>query len=264
VNAASSFEHVPPRGAFNDGPLRLHGIENWLTGDDGQLDGGRIQQRGSGVPSLCGRCNNDTGSWYAKELITAAASGARILRELSLKDLDKKLEPAYIEIAFRQSETGPHPLRFIKQIITMLLAVSPLEFSLKNPLLGDFVLDRERTGLPNRYQVYLALYAGPLMRIVGGAARLKLDTSRTDFIVEVAFPPFAYAMTVDSEPEGIETTNITACANARYMDRADLEMQMLVGFGHTPLPADYRTKAMVNDEAARNKAMIHLRPANPT
>jgi hypothetical protein len=73
--------------------------------------------------------------------------------------VDARLDPTYANVKFKQSETGPHPLRFIKQIVTMLLAVSPIDFSQENPALGDFVLDRERTGLPDDYRFYLALFA---------------------------------------------------------------------------------------------------------
>jgi hypothetical protein len=90
----------------------------------------------------------------------AANSGARILRESPLDELDASLEYRSADIDFRQSVTGPHPLRLIKQTATMLLATSPVGFSMANPELGDFVLDKERTGLPDRFQFYLGLFAG--------------------------------------------------------------------------------------------------------
>src|SRR5262245_60208998 len=102
------------------------------------------------------------------------------------------------DIWFYKSETGPHPLRFIKQVVTMLLATSPPEFSIAEPELGDFALDRERTGLSDRFQLYLGLYAGLHARSTGIAVRLDVEEDRVDLLVEVAFPPFAYVMTVDS------------------------------------------------------------------
>jgi len=35
---------------------------------------------------------------------------------------------------------------------------------------------------------------------------------------------------------------------------ADIELDMLVGFGHTPLPVDYRTKAMIERDRRANEA----------
>jgi hypothetical protein len=252
---ANSFEHVPPRRAANDEPLRVYGIMDWLAREEGGLRGGRIEQRGAGGFTLCERCNNNTGSWYGRELVVAAAAGVRILQKASLEELDERLDPTYAYARFRQQpRVGPHPLRFIKQVVSMLLAVSPLEFSIANQALGDFVLEREQTGLPDKYQFYLALFAGPNARTVGGAVRFDLGRSRTDFIVEVAYPPFAYALTIDAEPEAIDTANITPFVDVGYRQMADIELDMLVGFGHTPLPVDYRTKAMIERDRRANEA----------
>lgn len=252
---ADSFEHVPPRKAFNDEPLRVHGIMDWLARKDGGLTGGTVEQRGAGAPTLCRRCNNNTGSWYGRELIVAASAGARLLRDMPLNEFDRSLEPTYAHVTFRrQPGIGPHPLRFIKQVVSMLLAVSPVEFSIANPALGDFVLGRERIGLPERYQFYLTLFAGPNARSIGGASRLDLTRQRTDLIVEVAYPPFAYVLTVDGLSEAIDTANITPFVDVGYRQMADIELDMLVGFGHTPLPADYRTTAMIERDRRENAA----------
>jgi hypothetical protein len=256
-NPADSFEHVPPRKALNDEPSRVYGLTDWLAASDGEMTGGRIEQRGAGGFYLCGRCNNNTGSWYGKELVVAAASGARVLRDLPLADLEETLEPAYVQVKFTQSTTGPHPLRFIKQVVTMLLAICPVGFSEKNPDLSAFVLERDRTGLDPKYQFHLGLFAGPNARTVGGSVALDVISGTATFIVEVAYPPFAYVMTIDADPERVPTSNITGFVDVGYKQRADLEMELLVGFGHTPLPADYRTKAMVARDRAQNEAYAH-------
>jgi hypothetical protein len=227
---------------------------DWLAAPDGAMTGGTIEQRGAGGFYLCQRCNNNTGSWYGKELIVAAASGVSVLRRLPLDELDQMLDPAYAAVGFKQSETGPHPLRFIKQFVTMMLAVSPVGFSEKNPDLGAFVLDRDRIGLDARYQFHLGLFAGPNARSIGGAATLDLEKGTSTFVVEVAYPPFAYVMTVDADPEEIDTVNVTEFVNVGYKQRADVELEMLVGFGHTAFPVDYRTKAMVERDRERNEA----------
>lgn len=71
--ATLSYEHVPPRAAFNDEPTTVYGLADWLAREeDGQMRGGRIEQRGAGASTLCARCNNNTGSWYGTELALAA------------------------------------------------------------------------------------------------------------------------------------------------------------------------------------------------
>lgn len=254
--AELTFEHVPPRAAFNNEETRVYGLDDWLRrSEDSEMTGGRLERRGAGGYTLCADCNNKTGSWYGTELRRAAKSAVRILRQMPLDELDAKLEPTWASVAFRQGATRPHPLRLIKQILAMLLVTSPPELSTTHPELAAFVLDREATGLPGRFQFYLALYAGPLARSTGVAHRLDIANGRTDTLVEVAFPPYAYVMTIDSvDQEAIETANITSAVDVGYHQTADLEMDMLVGFGHTPYPADYRTKAMVDRDRALNEA----------
>jgi hypothetical protein len=255
VNEGDSFEHVPPRKAFNDQPSTSFTIMDWHAREEGELEGGTVEQRGAGSAVLCQRCNNNTGSWYGGELVRAARAGARLLAQLPLDKLDAMDEPAHAQVKFKQQpKIGPHPLRLAKQIIAMLLATSPFNFSVANPELGDFVLDRERVGLDPKYQLYLSLFAGPNARTTGVASRLDVTTGRSDVIVEVAYPPFAYVMTVGSEPDAIETVNITEMVDVGYNQMADLDLEMLVGFGHTPLPADYRTKAMIERERETNVA----------
>ncbi len=132
----------------------------------------------------------------------------------------------------------------------MLLATSPSELALEHPDLGDFVADRTRTGLPDRYQFYLALFAGPLARSTGVVEVLDFERKRQDTLVEVAFPPFAYVMMIDSELNAIESCNITEMATVAYDQRSDLLLDLLIGFGHTTYPADYRTKAMIQRDRA--------------
>jgi hypothetical protein len=255
VKPADSFEHVPPRKAFNDEPSTSFNIMDWLAREEGGLTGGKIDQRGAGDAVLCHSCNNNTGSWYGAELVRAARAGARILGQLQLDELDQHVDPAWATVVFKQQpKIGPHPLRLVKQIIAMLLATSPYDFSVKNPDLGDFVLDRERTGLDPRYQLYLALFAGPNARSTGVASRIDVETGRSDILIEVAYPPYAYVMTVDSESEAIDTANITQFGNVGYKQMADLDLGMLVGFGHTPFPADYRSAAMIERDRKRNDA----------
>lgn len=235
INVADSFEHIPPRKALNNEPATAYSIVDWLAREEGGLTGGTVEQRGVGDVVLCQRCNNNTGSWYGSELVRAAGAGARILSELPLDELDASLDHAWATVKFKQQpKIGPHPLRLIKQVVAMLLGVSPIGFSEANPELGEFVLERNRTGLPERFQIYLALFAGPSARSVGGSVGIDLVRQRTDFLVKVAYPPFAYVMSVGSEPELIPSATITPFADVRYDQMADIDLGLLIGFGHTP------------------------------
>jgi hypothetical protein len=135
-----TFEHVPPKSSFNEGRQEVFGLMDFLNRPpSGKMTGGRIEQRGAGEWSLCENCNNKTGSWYVPELGRATAAGVTILRQLPLKEIDANPDAEVVRVGFSGVERKPRPLLLIKQIITMLLAISQTELSLKNPELGDFV-----------------------------------------------------------------------------------------------------------------------------
>jgi hypothetical protein len=48
--------------------------------------------------------------------------------------------------------------------------------------------------------------------------------------------------------------DITSCVDVRYDQRADMRLSLLIGFGHTAIPVDYRTTAMIELDPARNEA----------
>ncbi len=74
-----SFEHVPPRKAFNDYPVReILFADAVNVGPDDSLRG-RIEQRGSGGYTLCAPCNNNTGAWYGEAFIDWCYQGMDIL-----------------------------------------------------------------------------------------------------------------------------------------------------------------------------------------
>ncbi len=77
-----TFEHVPPRAAFNSTPTRPVS-ENEIFKEEVINDKERMpwdteglkyqnQQQGMGRYSLCHECNNNTGSWYGDAYITFA------------------------------------------------------------------------------------------------------------------------------------------------------------------------------------------------
>lgn len=246
-----TYEHVPPRATGNDESLRVYGLDHWLSSDEERgLEGGRIEQRGAGDRVLCESCNNKTGSWFGNELALLARAAHNILGRAPLEEFDKSLDRMAADVAFKQTpgrpDLGPHPLRIAKQFVSMMLSTSPPDLARLHPELPEFVLDRERIGLADRYQLYLALFAGPLARQTGIAHSLHIESGAMTTLVEVAFPPLAYVMTIDSKPGPIEMLNITSFVDVGYDTRADIEAHLLIGFGHTPYPADYRSRAMLD------------------
>lgn len=142
------------------------------------------------------------------------------------------------------------PLAFVKQIITMILVVNGAEFARLHSALREFVLDRDRIGLPEDIQLYLALYLGPISRLSGVQDSLDTNTHELHLMSEIAHPPFAYVASFDEPAPLLEVGNITGFADVPYGTRATAEIDLIVGFGHTIYPTDYRTKAQLDRDVA--------------
>jgi hypothetical protein len=256
-NESLSFEHVPPQAAGNAGRAWMYGTHNWLGRDQesGTPTGrARIQQRGSGAYSLCRSCNERAGSQYVPDFLEWIDQGNRVLAGLvpPVVQLDQELEQAHVTVKFERVR----PARFLKQVVTMLLAISPGGFSAQHLALVEYAQDPEWTGLPSEYQFYLSLYPGPIARFVGGAARLYEHPAAgwaRDYVVELAYPPFAYVLSHNETIPAVETGCISNLADLTIRQRADYELPLLVGFGHTAFPLDYRTKAKLDADRAENR-----------
>jgi hypothetical protein len=246
-----SFEHFPPRSAGNQGRAEVLGIDAWLRReDDGTTERGRIVQKGSGAYTLCKACNNRAGRLYVPEFTKLTRTGNRALSALdpAPPEIDQQLESGYLHAEMQEVR----PARLMKQIVTMMLAMSPSGFSEKHPDLTAYASEPDRIGLPNRYQLYLAFYAGPIARFNGGSA--ILHEGKTLFVLSLCFPPFSYVLSIDEEEPAIETGNVTSFTTVGIDAEATITIDLKLGFGHTPLPLDYRTKAALERDRAASKA----------
>ena len=170
-----------------------------------------------------------------------------VLADLAVDDFDRSVEPTYLHWGLN----GTRPGALLKQIVTMMLALSPPGFAFhhENLALRDFAQDPDWTGLPDRFQFYLALFVGPHVRLNGGAALAVLGEggAGATFGLELASPPFAYVMTVDEAAPPLAAGNISRFGELRSDQTAEtVEMDILVGFGHTPFPFDFRSLAAVD------------------
>jgi hypothetical protein len=246
-----TFEHVPPRSTFNRRRAEIGGIEDWFKREEQglQTKRGVIQQRGSGFYTLCEECNNRAGRLYVPEFRRWARMMADGLFGPDGVAARFEHEERETYVHFRAEELLP--ARFMKQIVTMFLAQGTPEFSAAHPDLREFARDPERRGLHDSYQFYLAAFSGPMVRFVGAAATATGlfgdETTKVDHFVEIAYPPFAYSMSVGSEPGTLllPAGNVTSFTTIGIDQRATVEVQMVNGYAHTPIPLDYRTQAAV-------------------
>src|SRR5664279_2744142 len=127
-----TFEHIPPKGAFNRESLRTLSGQDWLDHVSGTYRPGRVQQRGSGRKATCARCNNVTGGWYGGEYVRWAQVAADMLvRYRSPWSLDASPARHHIVAGLY----GVRPLLFLKQLVYMFMVVNGTGFGELNQVL---------------------------------------------------------------------------------------------------------------------------------
>ncbi len=232
IDAGLGLGEITPTSAYKDNPARVFGFDAWL------LHG----RDAPGPYTLCDDCAANAAELYLPEYRrwTRIASDL-IARGPAADELERDPRPSWTAAEFADVK----PARFLKHVVNMLLAIAPPGFLTSGHLdLGEYARDPQRTSLPPRYQFYLTLFRGPYARFVGHSAQLDPESGQTVQLVELAYPPFACVLSLAGDAR-IETTNITGFSELRSNEVCIVDLDLLDGFGHTPLPADFRTLAAV-------------------
>jgi len=162
-----SFEHVPPRAAFNDRPVVAIPFDQALSlGPNDETPKGKIQQRGMGGYTLCERCNNNTGAWYGPAFVEWCYRGLDILIRAGGK-------PSLIYLHHII------PLQIIKQVVTMFFSAVREDWHKKNQELVEFVLNPERRYLPPQYGFYVYYNIQGTLRFNSIVATMNIHKARS-------------------------------------------------------------------------------------
>lgn len=238
-----SFEHIPPRAAFNSTPARPVSGSEILT-DKNINDPDRMpwdvsglkyenQQQGMGRYSLCESCNNNTGSWYGAEYI-------------------KFIHTIHMAIQKRAENPGNvlevqdiYPLRIIKQILSMFCSTNNPD----NPLfhtIRQFVLNREATGLDKaKFKVCMYFTDTTLIKYTGFNVVLHLGESGPSSMAlsELTAYPLGFILYFDPTEEwDYQGFDITAFADWPYDKTATVQMPWKIQAMNDMFPEMYRSR----------------------
>jgi hypothetical protein len=235
IDAGLGFGEGTPTSAYKGNPARTFGFDAWL-----------IQGRDAPGPyTLCDDCSERAAELYLPEFRRWTRIAAELIEAgPSPDELNDAVRPTWATAELAQVR----PARFMKHVVTMLLAIAPAGFLTSGHIdLGEYARNPARTTLPPRYQFYLSLFHGPYARFVGYSAQLNPATGQTEQLIELAYPPFSCVLSLAGDA-AIETTNVTGFTELRANEVCIVDLDLLNGFGHTPFPADFRTLAAVERE----------------
>jgi len=162
-----SFEHIPPKSAFNEAPALLHltSVEHLSSLPPGTTpypSDPILFKHGFGAYTLCGECNNFTGGTYAGYYVDFVKQIYNSV-ESRRKEIDEKTVQLAVTI---------RPARVLKQIITMFASVYSATgkiFGRDFPELKHILLKKDAYLLPSNHAFYAYLLAGGSARFVASA-----------------------------------------------------------------------------------------------
>ena len=197
-----TFEHIPPKAAFNDKPILIQKHEH-LFDQKSYLYGKSIRSNnGAGSHCFCADCNNKTGTWYARDFSNFVVQA---------RDHFEKTENIFrlnlIDFDFK-------PLNVLKQILTMFIGIDHSKFLMNDNLLRKFILEKENKDLPDKYQIYIYNTISDKKRMYGIQWNNLNGIMNTHS--EITFSPFGYFLAVESAPPISSMTNITDFKNYNF------------------------------------------------
>lgn len=223
-----TFEHVPPRCSFNK--TTRYYVVSYLdymkesNPFDKKLEG-KVKQGGIGIHSLCQSCNSFLGKEYVKAYKKWAHVGMIALSQ------------GQNSISYTALKQNPN--RILKHIFSMFIAINDNWFVKEYPEIKLFVQDVNSTNLSNRFKVYTYLNNGPNIRYLSYLITGNLETKRITKSTEIAFPPYGFVLTIDSEIDNHKLLDITYFKD--IIQETDLDISINKLETATQIPLDYRT-----------------------
>jgi hypothetical protein len=233
VNGDLTYEHVPPKSAFN-------GASNLLSyGFDKQQRAWvptTSHPYGVGEYTLCASCNNNTGGIYGQ----AFCDFVSVIAE-STKDDHSYREPIAV------SYTG-YLHRILKQIVVMFCTANGEQFSARNGL-AEYLLNFGSMNFPDKMRVYLLLVHRRSNISTGLQGALNLKTNHTILASEILFWPLGYVLAYDDlladGIAGAHLTEVTDWKTHPTDQKVKADLILYRNYRLTMFPMDFRSKAEI-------------------
>lgn len=208
-----TFEHIPPKKAFNNSPIQVQLHEQLFDYESHKYQTFSRKNNGFGRYTLCQKCNNLTGDWYARDYIEFASQGMENYKATDKGDIGVKGEYTF------------KPLNVLKQVIAIFLSADHNGSLQADKELIEFILNKEKVGLSKKYKVFIYSSVSKKKRLNGIQT---IRTSKGAFVnwSEFNFNPFGFVLAVDSVPPNDYMVDISKFGDCRYNDLLTLNITM--------------------------------------
>ena len=208
-----TFEHIPPRAAFNMFRMKLYDFWGVLSQNNTRY---KAFQNGAGKYSLCASCNNLTGEWYGAAYAEFASQGM---------DYYKANAQGIIDVAYTI-----YPLRVFKQIVSCFASINGPQWCQQNPEIKEFLLNRYERRFPANADIRMYMQENKCSKFDAIAGIMNTVTGERFVGSEWAYPPFSYIYVCDKTYTNYVVLNelfsIMPFLNYEYDDRVTLYLKI--------------------------------------
>lgn len=233
-----SFEHVPPRSAYNNKTVLKSTLEDLLNLPPDVQGNYKISQKGAGEYTLCEKCNNNTGKWYGGEYVKLAHRALHVIHQATSN-----------KVTFNTGKF--YPLRFLKQVMSFFCSINDANFAKSNPDLQEFILNKDRLGFPQN--MFLSMY----LNMKGKGRYFPLSAKGEigrgfEIISEFSFPPFGFVFSIDKPIMDNRLFDVKFFSSYGYNQGVILSFQLFLLATFSRYPADYRTMEEIKNSRIKN------------
>lgn len=242
-----TYEHIPPRKAFNWFPAKTVNGEDYLkSNEEGRMpwDFSSLPynnvQRGTGYYSLCKQCNSNTGTWFGDDYVNFVYGFHNFIVKLQPKS---GMRIHVKEAVFR-------PLPVMKQILSMFCSLN--HNSIDTPgikMLRNFVLDKATNEFPKEnFRLGMYLLASGIRRHVKFVVlgRVELSGFKYDVLSEIVTYPLGFILYLNPDQNlKMPCTDVTFFSDYKYDEECMINFDLPVCECNIMYPGDFRSKAEI-------------------
>jgi hypothetical protein len=201
-----------------------------MIDDTTSLTGGNVVWKwkpiqGAKYDSLCGPCNNNTGSWYNSAYVQFVRAAQKVATP---QNAGKVCEAQIV-----------HPQRVAKQALTSIVATSQPGLTARYPDLRALLLNREDRRRITPIQLWLYLKVNPGGVATGLSIWFDYEHRHADLLAGFSFWPLGWIMTI-GEVEVRGALDVSAWTGFGYMERGPVTANIPCQWTVSPYPADFR------------------------
>lgn len=230
--AAMTFEHIPPKSAFNDSRVVIKPVDQLIRLPTSEYENvkGHASQGGVGGYSLCGPCNNFIGTKYGQSYVKLANSVAY--------RLTIHRHRADFKTIVNVNLSDYHPIRLFKQILAMTFSINPPGYLQDHEELARFILNHRSNELPQAYKVMLYASRTNNTRLSAQFVALRAD-SHVVLFSEIYSWPIGCVVMYESEALRDDMFDMTWFSAFDFYEKRDMVLTLPILSTKSPMPGQY-------------------------